>query len=222
MTMYTVVTRTLLLEMHKSTVPLTWKDIKISNDSQDKDKACNVCDKLKTWHYKGRVDCDTSLPQANWAQTKRNTMYGTVLTKKKILNLIPCASLCLNSPYLIYYYFSGKNNNIVGCTSTHSLYNCAQGGDNQKPGINVSFRFTVKLSLKSLNTKEHCSISWLLLTKGVLKKHIQDWITSGNGTLTETIGGEMRQLCVIKTSVDMAILWFPGAWHTDCRWISAR
>lgn len=152
---------------------------------------------------------------------KKHNVWNST-DKKKILNLIPCASLCLNSPYLIYYYFSGKNNNIVGCTSTHSLYNCAQGGDNQKPGINVSFRFTVKLSLKSLNTKEHCSISWLLLTKGVLKKHIQDWITSGNGTLTETIGGEMRQLCVIKTSVDMAILWFPGAWHTDCRWISAR
>lgn len=68
------------------------------------------------------------------AQTKGNTMYGTVLTKTNLLKLIPCAILFSNSPYLIYYHFSGKT--IL------------------EPG--VTFQFTVKLNIKSTVASAGC------------------------------------------------------------------
>ena len=52
--------------------------------------------------------------------------------------------------------------------------------------------------------------------KKITKKK-PNWISNGNGTLTR----KNCQLCVIKMTDDMTILWVPGVSHTDYRWKSA-
>lgn len=88
----------------------------ISNNSQDM-SAMYVAsqEKFDTTNESGLRHIVTSV---NWApkhkeQTKRNTMYGTELTKTNLLKLLPCVILLSNSPYLISYHFSGKTNIVA-------------------------------------------------------------------------------------------------------------
>lgn len=113
---------------------------------------------------KGRVVCDTLLPGAEWAPQHREETQ-TKQTKEEYLNK--------NSTQTDPFNQSLQKSCIMDLLLLHfCLFSVSRlrtrRQQSEKAGLNFSFQFTAKLNIKNWISKS--SISWLFLTKGVLKK----------------------------------------------------
>lgn len=126
----------------------------------------------KEWIVARRYPRQTGLQNTRHeAQTKRNIMEQRRHKQNESTKTdTSCQSLLKNAQRLIYYYCGGRNNNTVRGT-----YEVVRG-EMKISEARIEFFISIhseaphKKKKKSLNSKEHRGISWLLLTKRSLEK----------------------------------------------------